>query len=202
MKLNWAERWAVNNPSRVFQQRIEIYWFKKKMPLRVGAHVLEVGCGRGVGARLIVEAFRPKIIHCLDLDWEMVIKAKAYTRGLKGDGIFFHTGDISHLPFRDGSMDVVFGFGVVHHVLEWRRALAEIARVLKPDGIYYMEELYPSLYQNIITRHILLHPRKDRFQSPDLKAALLSLDLSIQHAVENKWLGILATIRKRGVSDR
>ena len=26
MKLNWAERWVVNNPVRVFQQQIEIKW--------------------------------------------------------------------------------------------------------------------------------------------------------------------------------
>ena len=57
MKLNWAERWVVNNPTRVFQQHLEIKWLQQMMPLKAGTTVLEVGCGRGAGARLIQKAF-------------------------------------------------------------------------------------------------------------------------------------------------
>ena len=94
-------------------------------------------------------------------------------------------------------MDAVFTFGVLHHVLDWRSALADIARVLKNNGLLFFEELYPSLYQNFITKPILLHPEHGRFLSDDLKAALNKVNLSIIHALECKKLGILGVSVKR-----
>ncbi len=53
-----------------------------------------------------------------------------------------------------------------------------------------MEELYPALYQNVITKHFLLHPREDRFMSDDLRDAITQSRLTLRHSVENKGLGI------------
>jgi trans-aconitate methyltransferase len=78
MKLNWAERWVVNNPIRVFQQHIEIKWLQHMMPLNTEATILEVGCGRGAGAKLIHRAFKPSRLHILDLDIKMIQGAKTY----------------------------------------------------------------------------------------------------------------------------
>jgi ubiquinone/menaquinone biosynthesis C-methylase UbiE len=109
-----------------------------------------------------------------------------------------HNADLAQLPYGDGVFDAVFGFGVLHHLPDWRQGLAELARVLKTGGSYYLEELYPTLYQNFITRHILLHPEEDRFTSSHLKAALDAARLSITQAVEWKPVGILATLVKLG----
>lgn len=179
MKLNWAERWVVNNPSRVFQQKIEIGWLKKKMPLEPGAIVLEIGCGRGAGAKLIHQAFQPASLHAQDLDISMVQKAKQYL-GVEDSGVVsISVADAVQIPFKDRSMDAVFDFGVLHHIPDWHAALSEIKRVLKPNGVFYIEELYPALYQNFITRHILLHPSKNRFNSHDLHTALAGLNMPL-----------------------
>jgi ubiquinone/menaquinone biosynthesis C-methylase UbiE len=196
MKLNWAERWVVNNPSRVFQQGLEIQWLRRRMPLQPHARVLEVGCGRGAGAGLILKEFQPRTVHAMDLDLEMIKRAVHYLPSRYKDLIFLHAGDVTQLPYRDGLFDAVFGFGVLHHVPDWRRGMAEIARVLKTGGHYFMEELYPSLYQNFITRHVLLHPEKDRFSSRDLKTALEGAGLAFVDARELKLVGILALLVK------
>jgi ubiquinone/menaquinone biosynthesis C-methylase UbiE len=198
MKLNWAERWVVNNPSRVFQQGIELRWLHKRKALKPGAVVLEVGCGRGAGADLILKEFQLDAIHAMDLDLEMIRKAEKYLPSRQRKRVFMNTGDVTHLPYQSEFFDAVFGFGVLHHVLDWRRGLAEISRVLKTGGIYFMEELYPTLYQNFITRHILLHPEQDRFTSSDLKTALEAQRLSITAAQEFKVVGILAVAVKTG----
>ena len=198
MKLNWAERWVVNNPSRVFQQRMEIGWLQRRMPLAAGAAVLEVGCGRGAGADLILKSFHLDRMHTMDLDFEMIQRAEKYLPSSQKARVFTYTGDLTHLPHPNEAFDAVFGFGVLHHVPDWRRALAEVARVLRIGGIYFLEEIYPTVYQNFITRHILLHPEEDRFSSTDLKEALRSANLSLQDTLECTQIGILAVLVKTG----
>ena len=130
MKLNWAERWVVNNPIRVFQQYIEVKWLRQMMPLKTGAIILEVGCGRGAGAKLIRRTFNPSQLHILDLDIKMIKGAKTYLSGATKDIMMMYVGDSIDLPFKSDALDALFGFGFLHHVPNWRRALSEIARVL------------------------------------------------------------------------
>ena len=191
MKLNWAERWVVNNPVRVFQQYLEVKWLRQMMPLKTEMTILEVGCGRGAGAKLIHKTFKPSRLHILDLDIEMMRKAKKYLSSTPLSSLNLLVGDSIELPFKAGCLDALFGFGFLHHVPDWRKALLEITRVLKPGGVYYMEELYPSLYQNAITKRILLHPEHDRFTSKDLRDEMNAAGLSLINAFELKKLGIL-----------
>ena len=191
MKLNWAERWVVNNP-----------WMKKTRPIPVGAKIIEIGCGRGAGADLIRKAFQPSSIYALDLDLEMTLKAKAYLSRRDGYGVSLTVGDAFHLPVKDSTMDAVFGFGVLHHLPDWRGGVSEIARILKMGGVYFIEELYPSLYQNVLTKHILLHPKENRFRSHDLNEALESIGLPLVNILEFKKVGILGVAVKTVSSDQ
>jgi ubiquinone/menaquinone biosynthesis C-methylase UbiE len=191
MKLNWAERLVVNNPLRAFEQGIMIRKLKDMMPLERGLSVLEVGCGRGAGARLILREFEPLVLHALDLDIKMVGKVKTYLNPEERAKVPLYVGDVSQLPFKNESVDAVFGFGVLHHAPDWRRAVLEIARVLKTGGAFFIEEIYPPVYLNIIARNILAHPLHDRFFSPDLGRSLEEAGLPVKKALEIKKLGIL-----------
>ncbi len=195
MKLNWVERLVVNSPFRVAMQRVEIRRLRAMMALDPGATVLELGCGRGVGARLIAETFSPSTLHALDLDPVMVRKAGAtlpshhhHFRLYVADGIM--------LPFRDRSMDAVFSFGILHHIVDWRKAVAEISRVLQKGGRFYLEELYPGAYQNVLTSRILVHPTKDRFWGDDLRTAIGQCGMEMRAATELKRFGILGVAVK------
>ncbi|KPK26506.1 MAG: hypothetical protein AMK69_11915 [Nitrospira bacterium SG8_3] len=196
MKLNWVERVVANNPFRAALQRGEIHVLKRKIHLKKGAKILEVGCGRGAGARLILKSFQPSLLCALDLDILMVQKARAYLSADEGERVSLYVGDVFRLPFKDNVLDAVFGFGVLHHVPDWRGAAAEIARVLKIGGIYFVEEFYPSAYQNFVTKHLLVHPEEDRFFGHDLRNALEAIELPIKEAIDFKKLGILAVAVK------
>ncbi len=196
MKLNWAERLVVNNPMRVFEQRLEIGWMKKHARLSPGGSFLEIGCGRGAGASIIREQFSPAFLCATDLDPMMMKRAVRYLYGRETRNIRFCAADGLRLPLTDSVFDAVFGFGVLHHIPDWQGALAEVARVLKPGGLYFLEELYPSLYQNFITKHILLHPEKNRFGPCDLQTALESAGFSVRATFQIKFAGILAVLEK------
>jgi ubiquinone/menaquinone biosynthesis C-methylase UbiE len=196
MKLNWAERWAVNNPARVVEQRIELQKLRRMMFLEPGFTALEIGCGRGAGAELILDIFRPSLLYAMDLDITMLKKAGRYISSDKMERIVLVAADGFCLPFKTGSLDAVFDFGVLHHIPDWRSALGEVARVLKTRGTFFFEELYPTLYQNFITKHILLHPKEDRFRSQELKNGLGGAGLSLYRYGEWKGFGILGVALK------
>ena len=191
MKLNPIERWAVNSPLRRVIQLLVMQWFRSTVALKTSKTILEVGCGSGVGAKLISEAYHPDKLYLLDLDLQMIQKAIQRKKGQTENRIYYCVGDAVRLPFRDDSMDAVFGFGFLHHVPAWQDGLAEVVRVLKHGGIYFMEEYYPSLYQNFITKHMVVHPDKNRFNSQDLRRAFEDASLSLTHTFELKSMGIL-----------
>ena len=198
MKLNPVERWAVNSPLRKVLQLLVMQWFRRTVALKAGKTILEVGCGSGLGAKLISEVYHPDRLYLLDLDLRMIQKANQRRSGQNEDRIYFCVGDAIRLPFRDDSMDAVFGFGFLHHVPAWQDGLTEVARVLKHGGVYFMEEYYPSLYQNFITKHIVIHPDKNRFTSQELRQAFEDSNLALTHTFELKRMGILGVGVKAG----
>ncbi|MGE5598710.1 MAG: class I SAM-dependent methyltransferase [Bacteroidota bacterium] len=100
-----------------------------------GAVIMDAGCGSGYGTKLILEEFKPAGIIAFDLMPEQIRLAKR--RGL---GVDFRTGDATRMEVADASCDAVFIFGILHHIPEWRQALAEAARVLKTGGVLLLEE--------------------------------------------------------------
>ncbi|MEN6617831.1 MAG: class I SAM-dependent methyltransferase [Syntrophorhabdus sp.] len=196
MKLNWAERWVVNNPIRVAEQHAQLKFLERARPLAPGFTGLEIGCGRGVAADIIMRRFAPAAMYATDLDPDMLKKAFTYLPSNRRAHIRFLAADGFSLPFKDNSMDDVFCFGVLHHIPDWRYALSEVARVLKDKGGFYFEELFPRVYQNIVTKHILAHPETNRFQSEDLKGAMKDTGLSVIWSREMKNLAILGVAVK------
>ncbi len=197
MKANRLERMIVNSPIRLLvQEKLILPWIKSKVNLPVNGIFLEIGCGRGAGACMLLEAFYPQAIHAMDLDEGMISEATRYLTPVQREKINLYVGDTFHLPHRDASMDAVFGFGVLHHLPDWRGGMTEITRVLKPGGIYFLEEFYPPFYLNFLARRLLDHPEEDRFYSRDLRDFLTTVGLPIQKSLEVKQIGIMAICRK------
>jgi ubiquinone/menaquinone biosynthesis C-methylase UbiE len=198
MKLNRIERWFVNSPMRRAMQALVVRWFRAVMPLSPGADILEIGCGAGAGARMLVRQFSPRRIILTDIDFRMLALAqKRFSEGTPPPTRLC-VGDAARLPFRSESAHAVFGFGFLHHVSAWRDGLAEIHRVLKPGGIYYFEEYYPSLYQNFITRRLAAHPEHDRFAGCELREEFAKVELNLRYTFELKRFGILGVGVKKG----
>lgn len=112
-------------------------WLFEHFTLPDGARVLEVGCGP---ARLWREN-RERVpedwdITLVDLSPGMVAEAERHVGGVRR--FAFRVADVQNLPFTNASFDAVVAIHMLYHVPDQQRALAEVRRVLKPGGRFYV----------------------------------------------------------------
>ena len=163
MRLNSVETALMNNPVRAaIQSRFEAERLVAMGGRLQGGRALEVGCGRGVGVELILDRFGASEVDAFDLDPQMLERARRRLRR-RGAAVRLWVGDVSAIPAPDAAYDAVFDFGIVHHVPEWRAALREVHRVLRPGGRFYAEEVFERFIAHPVWRRLLEHPQDDRF---------------------------------------
>lgn len=104
--------------------------------LTAGAHVLEIGCGRGQAARLVAEAFPASEVVGLDLSADAVADAARESARVGLTNVSFIEGSATAPP--SGPWDVVCAFDVVHDLAEPDTALASVREVLADDGVFLM----------------------------------------------------------------
>ena len=92
--------------------------------------VLELAAGTGLIAKNLVSS--AKHIEATDASAEMVAEAR---RGNQSAKLHFSVQDMFRLPYADKSFDVVIVANALHIVPEPQKALSEIRRVLRDDGV-------------------------------------------------------------------
>ncbi|HQZ98002.1 MAG TPA: class I SAM-dependent methyltransferase [Pyrinomonadaceae bacterium] len=168
MKLNSIEKFLMNNPVRAFIQRHhEARMFEKFGGKTTGQIVLEIGCGRGVGSQIILERFGAGEVHAFDLDPKMIGLARNRLAKFPAEKLQLYVGDAEGIDAPDNSYDAVFDFGIIHHAPLWQNAVSEVARVLKPGGKFYFEEVTRKALDSWSYRTFLKHPTEDRFSGPE-----------------------------------
>ena len=126
--------------------------FIQSLPLQASHHILDLACGTGTLADLIVDFFPAREIVGLDLDRESLLLAGKHFRdlGLMGDDgskaathgptvrpkMLFLQGTADCLPLKDQSVEAVLMGNSIHNLPDQDSLLREIHRVLKPRGIF------------------------------------------------------------------
>lgn len=107
-----------------------------EMPLEglKGKRVLEVGPGAGGHSALF--ARHGAVVTAIDItpSRAKATAAKLRLLGADAEGCRAMQGDVEALPFDDGTFDIVYSNGVLHHTADTEKALDEVFRVLKPSG--------------------------------------------------------------------
>ncbi|MHC9293605.1 class I SAM-dependent methyltransferase [Mycobacterium sp. LTG2003] len=109
---------------------------------QLGREVLEIGSGSGDIAARLREARPDVAITATDFDPVMVREASRRLR--RYPDVTVRTADATDLPFADDSFDSVLSCLMLHHIVEWESAIAEIARVLRPGGVFTGYDLVRS----------------------------------------------------------
>jgi ubiquinone/menaquinone biosynthesis C-methylase UbiE len=119
--------------ARAFRSQREMPWLEELLEFARfrGRDVLEIGCGAGFDAFAFVsKGARYVGIDLVPANIERTLSHLAL-EGLEAD---VRVAAAEHLPFEDGTFDVVYSNGVLHHLADPRAGLAEAVRVMRPGG--------------------------------------------------------------------
>jgi ubiquinone/menaquinone biosynthesis C-methylase UbiE len=173
MRMNRIETLVVNNPLRAFSQRwIEARWLARRGGRLPDGIALELGCGRGEGLSIILEEFGAKSAVGIEIDPAQAERARARLAAKHRTRADLRLGDAARLEFPDRTFDGVFDFAVLHHVPEWKQALHEVNRVLKPGGRFYFEEVLRGFLETWAARKLFVHPKEGHFTSDEFVQAV------------------------------
>lgn len=136
---------------------------------KLGANqkILEIGCGNGIGTRLIQEFFSPSELIATEFDETLVEIARMK---IKRSNVSVETGDATHLRFADNEFDAVVGLSVIHHIPNWKDSIDELHRVIKPHGLLIIKELSIETFETPlgrIARRFVEHPYDAMFKKND-----------------------------------
>jgi ubiquinone/menaquinone biosynthesis C-methylase UbiE len=111
---------------------------------------LEIGAGTGYFSLNLLLAGLIETATCSDISPGMLETLQHNANSL-GLDVNTQPADAEHLPFADGSFDLVLGHAVLHHIPDLPRAFAEFERVLAPGGtVLFAGE--PSRYGDRVAR--------------------------------------------------
>jgi len=129
-----------------------------------GLRVLEIGCGCGSEAERFARAGAHYTAVDLTSAAVNITRRRFQLANLEGR---FVKGDAENLPFADGSFDLVYSHGVLHHTPDTPRTIREVHRVLSAGGqavimLYYRDSF--NYYVNLgIVRRLRAHLLRTEF---------------------------------------
>ena len=183
MLMNRVETALINSfPRRALQRFYEVPLLARLGGRVPGGRALEIGCGSGYGTRLILDRFGAATVDAVDLDPRAVSAAQRrlapYEKRVRL-AVGTATDLTGALAAEDASYDAVFDFAIIHHVEDWRAALAEVARVLRPGGRFFFDEVTATALRRPSYRRLFDHPEEDRFTAGDFLAELARQGLPV-----------------------
>lgn len=114
--------------------------------------MLEVGSGRGGGAKYAYEYLKPNKVTGLDIAHNAVQLAN---KNFASEGLQFVQGNAETLPFDDESFDVIFNVESCHAYGSVPAFLNEVKRVLRPGGYFLCTDMRSPNGMQSLKRYLL-----------------------------------------------
>ncbi|MDX3934241.1 glycosyltransferase [Stenotrophomonas sp.] len=149
-----GERFVPTEHGVIRQEHLHRYaWC---LPLVEGKDVLDVASGEGYGSAML--ASKARSVRGVDISHDAVNHAAERYASL--DNLQYLQGSAAAIPLADYSVDVVVSFETIEHLLEQDEMMAEIRRVLRPDGILVMSSPNKEVYSDQAGYHNDYHVKE------------------------------------------
>jgi len=113
---------------------------------------LDIGCGGGILSEEI--ARRGFDVTGIDFSPSSIEAAKQHAAKMNLTNVKYIVGNAYSLPFEDESFDGVIMSDVLEHIHDLQKAIKEISRVLKPNGIFVFDTINRTLFSYIFIKQI------------------------------------------------
>lgn len=121
--------------------------------LQQGINVLDLGCGRGNALKRLAQTYPNSRFLGFDFSEEAIAVAQADAAQMGLANLRFEVKDAA--TFNESNQyDLIFTFDAIHDQAQPGKVLRNIARALKPDGIYFMQDIAASSH----VHHNVDHP--------------------------------------------
>lgn len=111
-------------------------WYFTVYKQEDGMRVLELGCGTGT-MWMNHKDFIAKCSEVVLSDFSEAMLAKTESNLGSADNLSYKVVDIQNIPYEDEYFDMVIANYMLYHVPDIDKALSEVRRVLKKDGVFY-----------------------------------------------------------------
>lgn len=168
-----------------------------------GKDVLDAACGEGYGSAWL--ARHAKSVTGLDIDVPTIATARAK---YAAPALRFEVGSIAAMPFADASFDCAISFETLEHLVEQDAMLAELRRVLRPDGLliistpnrleysdkrnfrneFHVRELYEDEFRALLAGHF--GAQHWYGQKLVFNSALWPLPASTGGGLQGEWIAV------------
>lgn len=154
--------------------------------------VLEIGCGNGIGTRLIHEYFQPSELIATEYDESLVEITQQKVKDLN---VLVEQADATKFRFANNEFDAVIGLSVIHHIPNWEEALDELHRIIKPNGLLIIKELSIETFETFfgkISRKFVEHPYDDMFRKDEFIDYIKQKGFKLEVLMPHSMLGLLS----------
>lgn len=119
-----------------------------KVGIAAGMNVLELGPGPGFytveSAQRVYSSDGVGKLYCLDIQPAMIARVRKKILNNTPENVTLMVGNGEYLPYRNGSFDLAYMVTVLGEMPDKNRALQELYRVIRPDGVLSISEYFPD----------------------------------------------------------
>jgi len=157
MEMTRLEKWFVNRSKKAERNSARVRQRLQELPSNAIQDVLELGCGVGAVAADLAATYEMNVLGT-DYDTEQIEIARNMQP--EYEHLHYRVEDATHLSFQDASFDLVISQNVFHHLPDWKAAVQEVARVLRPGAYFiWLDLAFPKfigkLFQPLIKNYSL-----------------------------------------------
>lgn len=153
-----------------------------------GSKILDAGCGIGLNSFLAARIGH-RVVG-IDNESEKIRLAKKMLSKSKYTNVSFLENDVTKLNFANNSFDCVICFEVLEHIENDRKAIQEISRTLKDDGLFILSVPGIGIISRINQQH--KHHVREGYSLSELRKKLGSDNLRVKKVIkiEHTYIGL------------